>query len=122
MQETLSRVSARLSRVLASDGFFVLALFATTRAVLELIGLVSRILLDPLHPRPPDWRFSSVPALDVWGVWDTGWYVGIADGGYASGPIGPGQVNTVFFPLYPLLMRWTGKLVGGSFNGGLLVS
>lgn len=125
MAERPGRFALSLSRPslkIFADGPTLLLFLAGSRVVLELIGLVSRKLLDPIHPRPAGWRFSASPFLDLWGVWDTGWYVGIADGGYAAAPDASGQANYAFFPLYPLLMRWVGKLVGGSFNGGLVVS
>jgi hypothetical protein len=39
-------------------------------------------------------------AVDVWGRWDSGWFVSIAQHGYLD----PGH-STAFFPLYPLLIR-----------------
>jgi hypothetical protein len=120
--ETFRRARARLATFITPDRLFILAFFAASRVALETIGVLSRLLLDPIHPRPPEWTFSTSRLLDIWGVWDTGWYVGIADGGYASSPDASGQANYAFPPLYPLLMRWVGKLVGGSFNGGLVVS
>jgi hypothetical protein len=120
--ESFSRALRRLPAWVFKDGPFILALLVGSRLVLGTIGLVSRQLLDPIHPRPAEWSFSVRPSLDLWGVWDTGWYVGIADGGYAAAPGPSGQANYAFLPLYPLLMRWVGKCVGGSFNGGLVVS
>lgn len=120
--ERFSRALKWLPAWILTDGSFILALFAGSRLVLESIGIVSRQLLDPIHPRPAEWSFSASPFLDLWGVWDTGWFVGIADGGYAAAPGASGQANYAFFPLYPLLMRWVGKCVGGSFYGGLVVS
>jgi hypothetical protein len=120
--ERFSRALKRLPAWVFTDGPFILALFVGSRLVLETIGIVSRQLLDPIRPRPAEWSFSASPFLDLWGVWDTGWFVGIADGGYVIAPDASGQANYAFLPLYPLLMRWVGKCVGGSFNGGLVVS
>lgn len=53
-----------------------------------------------------DWQFSPIKALDVWGRWDTGWYLDIALNGYSlRGPIETTQSNVAFFPLYPLSIR-----------------
>ena len=55
---------------------------------------------------------------------DSGWYLGIARSGY-SYAVG-GRSNIAFFPVYPLLMRYVGRLLGPSkadvYFGGILVS
>jgi hypothetical protein len=48
--------------------------------------------------------------------WDSAWYLSIAQGGYGDG----GQV--AFFPLYPLLVRAGGWIVGSPLVAGVLVS
>src|SRR4051794_35762741 len=48
--------------------------------------------------------------------WDSSWYLGIADSGYAQ------DGRTAFFPLYPLLVRAGGWLVGSPVVAGVLVS
>jgi hypothetical protein len=103
-----------------------LLLLAATRAILLLIGLVSRALLAPLRTEPYPWNYSKSLGLAIWGVWDSGWYLDIAQFGYsAAGRTDPAilnQANYAFFPLYPLTMRLLGPLVGGPFNAGLIVS
>ncbi len=103
-----------------------LLLLAASRAVLLVIGLVSRALLAPLRTEPYPWNYSNSPGLSIWGVWDSGWYLDIARFGYsAAGRTDPAilnQANYAFFPLYPLTMRVLGPLVGGPFNAGLIVS
>lgn len=70
----------------------------------------------PLIPRDPaypiaaavarGWHFSPIRTLDIWGRWDTGWYLGIAAQGYRlNGDIHLVQSNIGFFPVYPLLVR-----------------
>lgn len=49
--------------------------------------------------------------------WDAVWYLQIADSGYGEA----GSARTAFFPLYPLLVRGVGALLGGS-SGALLLS
>jgi hypothetical protein len=57
-------------------------------------------------------------AIDVWGRWDSGWFIGIAQHGYAD----PGH-STAFFPLYPLLIRFVGFiLLGHHLLAGVLIS
>jgi hypothetical protein len=65
---------------------------------------------------------SHRPLLDIWGVADTEWYVDIAKNGYTATTIMQGQANYNFFPLYPMLMRALGRLVGDPFLAGVLVS
>ena len=48
--------------------------------------------------------------------WDSVWYLAIADGGYEGG------AREAFFPLYPLLVRIGGLLVGSPLIAGALVS
>lgn len=50
-------------------------------------------------------------------AWDAGHYREIAELGYQASPFG----NVRFFPLYPLLGRWTGAVLAGHDEIGLLV-
>lgn len=57
-------------------------------------------------------------AVDVWGRWDSGWFLHIAQHGYTD----PGH-STAFFPLYPLLVRGVGWfLLGHYLLAGVIVS
>ena len=49
--------------------------------------------------------------------WDSVWYLAIAHGGYAHQP-----ARTAFFPLYPLVLRGLGVVIGSDLIAGLLVS
>lgn len=104
----------------------LLVLFGVTRVALAAIGLFSRALVPGpvFHPGPlgvgPS--YSSVPFLDVWGAWDTSWYLTIAEHGYKPMALEGAFANYGFFPLYPLLARWVGWMVGGPYIGGLVVS
>jgi hypothetical protein len=52
------------------------------------------------------WQFSPIKVLDMWGRWDSGWYLDIAVNGYSlRGPIETTQSNVAFFPLYPFSIR-----------------
>lgn len=61
---------------------------------------------------------------DTFARYDAGWYNQIATGGYAYAA--GGRNNLAFFPLYPLLMRWGGRLLGGEqqdfYFAGIIVS
>ncbi|MDP8976218.1 MAG: hypothetical protein M3N28_07635 [Actinomycetota bacterium] len=104
----------------------LVGVFMLTRVVLVVIGLVSRDLTPGpvVHPQPlgigPS--YSSVPFLDLWGQWDSSWYLSIAEDGYKPFPLEGPFPNYAFFPLYPFLARAVGWLVGGPFIGGLVVS
>jgi hypothetical protein len=57
-------------------------------------------------------------AIDVWGRWDSGWFLGIVHHGYVD----PGR-SSAFFPAYPLLVRGVGWfLLGHDLLAGVLVS
>jgi hypothetical protein len=61
---------------------------------------------------------------DTFARYDAGWYNQIATGGYAYAA--GGRNNLAFFPLYPLMMRWGGNLLGGEqqdfYFAGIIVS
>jgi hypothetical protein len=58
------------------------------------------------------------PLLAIWQRFDTNWYLRLAERGYS-----PGDGSTVYFPLYPLLIRVTGSLLfGHDLLAALLVS
>jgi hypothetical protein len=99
-------------------------LFVSTRVVLTLIGWVSYASLPLGYGKQISW--SPYPWLDFWGVWDSRWYMDIAQNGYstlAKLPEFPEQTNFPFFPLYPVLMRLLGNALGGHyFVAGLLIS
>ncbi|MDP8992798.1 MAG: hypothetical protein M3N31_07095 [Actinomycetota bacterium] len=104
----------------------LVVLFVVTRVVLAVIGVVSRELVpghvarpDPLGVGP---SFSSFSFLDIWGEWDSSWYLSIAEYGYKAVPLEGPFANYAFFPLFPLLSRWVGWLVGGPYIGGLVVA
>ena len=108
------------------DVLVLLALFAATRVVLTIIGLVARdVVPGPVvHPQPLGigTSYSSFSFLDLWGQWDSSWYLSIAEDGYRAVPLQGPFPNYAFFPLYPFLARWVGWLVGGPYVGGLVVS
>lgn len=104
---------------------YILCLFITTRILLTMIGIASRILLKGL----PHAQYNGSPhlGLSIWGVWDTGWYMDIAKNGYSIPdsipPSYTSQENWAFFPLYPLLMRIIGSVFGNRYYiAGLLIS
>jgi hypothetical protein len=111
---------------ISPEAKYILGLFFATRIILTIIGCFSHIILDPrLPPRKYDLVFSKYLWLDIWGVWDTGWYVDIATNGYTLSSQFAGlehQSNYAFFPLYPMLMRFLGTIIGDYYVAGLILS
>jgi hypothetical protein len=106
------------------------ALWALAFRVLSAILALFVNLTVPLdHPIPLQLTMwgSPSPFWDGFVRNDAGWYFGIARNGYdVSGAIGGGRSNIAFAPLYPLLMRYVGRLFGRApgdvYLGGILVS
>lgn len=113
--------------------------FALSRLLVFGVAAYAMLTLDPRDPAsgyaPP---YGAKPifgdAFEGWpleGVfealfhpltqWDAGWYIGIADEGYAPPEGAPPetQSRTAFFPLFPALIRILG--LGGS-DGALIVA
>jgi hypothetical protein len=72
-------------------------------------------------------RWQQVPIrwLDIWGRWDTMYYLSIAQSGYPSSyPDGGWVFDAAFFPLYPTLMRGVSVLFGGIplYYAGILIT
>jgi len=99
--------------------------FAVSRGAVLLIGLVAATLIgyDPPPTEQATWRVAADPVRNLLARWDTFWYLDIASRGYQWNGNPLEQQNVVFFPLYPLLMRLSGALLGGHpLAGGLAVS
>lgn len=95
---------------------FISLAFLVSRAMLEVIGLIAVESIRPHLSFEHVWNYSGKPWLNLWGVWDTGWYLSIANDGYDlarhTGPPTPNQANWAFFPAYPLLCRALANLLG----------
>lgn len=64
------------------------------------------------------WAYVPNLYLDVWGRYDTIWYLDVARNGYVvRGPLEAVQSNVAFFPLYPLLVRGLHELVPAAWQG-----
>ena len=77
------------------------------RVITEWVGLVSQFGVNFPH------EVAKRPSLlsQVWGHWDAGYYLSIAQYGYAGRVVGPGQAahGIAFAPMYP----WGIRLVHG---------
>ncbi|MCX6678214.1 MAG: hypothetical protein NTU95_09780 [Methanothrix sp.] len=103
---------------------YIFLLFLSTRIILTFIGVQSRIFLEPYHGKEYVWIYSDKLWLDIWGVWDTGWYLGIAANGYSATTAAflNNQANYAFFPLYPLLMRLFSFDINNIYITGIIIS
>jgi hypothetical protein len=80
------------------------------RLVSAIIALLVNVTF-PLHQPEQFTIFGSTsPFWDTFARYDTGYFEGIAWGGYA--PLEGGRSNIAYFPVYPLLMRFVGRLFG----------
>jgi hypothetical protein len=96
-----------------------------TRLPVLLIGVLAVTLIGTNPPPAAEalWRVSRIEWANMLARWDTAFYHSIATTGYRWDSAVFEHDNVVFFPLYPLLMRWGGALLGGHpLLAGLLVS
>ena len=122
----VSRFTFHVSRLWGRDGSafrWAVVIFATMRVSLSLIAALA-LFQFPLYPTTYYHDVPPVPPgianalLGVWQRFDTLWYTKIAMQGYAQG-----DGTTVFFPLYPILTRFVGKVLWGNYLlGGIIVS
>ena len=89
----------------------VLIPWGVTRLLLLFVGWFSGYFVA--NPKYGDlasvargWQFTPIKLLDMWGRWDSSWYLDIAMNGYSlRGPITTTQSNVAFFPLYPFSIK-----------------
>jgi hypothetical protein len=93
--------------------------------MLLLAGALAVTLVGTVPPPVSEalWRVSPHELSNMFARWDTFFYYTIATRGYSWNPAVFTYQDVVFFPLYPMLMRWGGILIGGHpMIAGLLVS
>ena len=118
-----TRARGRLDRPEVRIAVFAL-LFRLVSALLAFF----MNLVFPLHQREQFTMFGRPNAFwDPFTRYDSGWYYGIARTGYdASAAIAGGRSNIAFFPVYPMLMRYVGRLFGRApsdvYLGGIVVA
>ncbi len=103
----------------------VLTALVGTRLPVLLLGALAVTIVGTI-PAPTAealWRVSANELVNLQARWDTDFYHSIATTGYAWNRAAFLHQNVVFFPLYPLLMRWGGALLGGHpLLAGTLIS
>lgn len=106
-----------------SENAVVLCAFAASRLALLTVGLLTLIHLRPLTSAGNAVSLSGQQALNIWGAWDTGWYMDLVLNGYQRAPGLDGQANWAFFPAFPGLAAGLSHLTGLTpFQAMLVVS
>lgn len=78
--------------------------------MLGFVGWAARAFAEPPgNPNLPT-RLTLERFIDMWGRWDTGWYLQIIRDGYAA--TADGYSATAFFPLYPYTVGALYRLLG----------
>ncbi len=104
------------SRGASSAWPFVLAAFASSRALFLVAGALAAAFLP--WARPAGSPLEPPGFLSYWAHWDGAWYSEIATKGYGVRD----PASTAFFPLYPMLVRLGAALGGGPALWGVLIS
>jgi hypothetical protein len=100
--------------------------FRIVSAILALFIVLAFPLDHPIADASTMWGRPS-PFWDAFVRHDSGWYFDIARRGYdVSGAMAGGRSNVAYAPVYPLLMRYVGRLFGRApgdiYLGGIVVS
>lgn len=109
---------------------WVAGVFILSRLLLVFVGYMAHTqMLARMAKDAFPWDYDKSPAVEMWGPWDSGWYLGIAQWGYSNEPPRDqsGKLvyrNYAFFPGYPMLVRWLFSPFCGSdlFVPGLLLN
>jgi hypothetical protein len=93
----------------------VLPIHLATRGGVLAVGFLGVILIGfPPEAATSRWHIYSNDLLDMPARWDTGWYLGIANGGYEFDPgaDASAQQNIAFFPAFPMTVRYLSAVLG----------
>ncbi|MBA3244771.1 MAG: hypothetical protein H0T61_06285 [Actinobacteria bacterium] len=99
-----------------------LAFYLAARAVIWIAAAFALLTFDSLTrvvgADEQPWIADVGWFVDMWSRWDGSWFVGIARDGYVEP-----EDSAAFFPLYPMLVRGLGTLLGDHYVlAGVLVS
>ncbi|MEW6407953.1 MAG: mannosyltransferase family protein [Patescibacteria group bacterium] len=106
--------------------FYILGIVFIWRAVLWLFGFVAKnrfdLLPDPSYGKILPWNAPTHSLLALWARWDSGFYLEIAKSGYFFDQA-KGFYNTIFFPLYPMLIGAFSFIFNNSLvSSGIILS
>jgi hypothetical protein len=107
---------ARIAAACKTDAVRVAAkAFVGTRLAVLLVGYLAIFTIGYREGGAPWKLVADNEFLNLQARWDAGWYLTVAIEGYSWNPNRPlDQQNIVFFPAFPLLMRVSGRLLGGT--------
>ncbi len=108
------KISAKLNEIML--------LFLVSRGVLSIVGVLATTLLRRKIGGRLEWEHPPYQWLDIWGQWDTGWYLDIAKNWYSVEAHYKYYCNYAFFPFYPTLIKLLGTITGNYFYAGLFIS
>jgi hypothetical protein len=107
--------------ILSSKLKEIIMLFLVSRGVLMIVGVLSISLMGRRFSGL-QWDHPTYRWLDIWGQWDTGWYLDIAKNWYAAEAHYKNYCNYGFFPFYPTLIKLIGAVIGNHYYAGLIIS
>lgn len=94
------------------------------RVLTAILALFINVAFPLDQPRQMTVYAEPSTFWDTFARYDSGWYEGIARNGYAYAA--GGRSNIAYFPVYPMLMRYVGRLFGryhaAFYFGGIVVS
>ncbi len=94
------------------------------RLFTAFVAFLANVTFPPLQDQGFTMLGRAHPFWDTFARYDAGWYHGIASQGYVFGA--GGRNNLAFFPVYPMLMRGGGTLLGSQqqdfYFAGIVVS
>ena len=86
-----------------------------TRPAILFVGYLAVVMFGYSNGGRPPLRLSENEVANLQVRWDMPWYFGIATEGYRVISHDPyAQQNIVFFPAFPMIMRVTARLLGGT--------
>ena len=100
----------------------IILLFLVSRGVLTIVGVLSITLIGRRTGGRLEWDHPPYSWLDIWGQWDTGWYLDIAQNWYSAEAHYHNLCNYAFFPFYPTLIKLLGAVIGNHYYAGLIIS
>lgn len=121
MRSPFSTLRALFCDARYSAARFIVLAFLLWRGALFAVDFAAIHSLPERSPNPnKDYvAFAQSRFWNTFARWDSGWYDRISRRGYYYEG---GQSNVAFFPAYPYLARWLGRLTGSHFSAGLLLS
>lgn len=95
----------------------VIGLFVISRGAIYAAGYLSSQMIQGGH-----WFFPKMPSyfLDLFFKWDSFWYQGVIEVGYYFSP--DKASNIAFFPLYPMVVKFSSFFIGTPRTNGFVLS